>query len=257
MKVKVKWKWKQGLLRCQHWLGFKCPQSPSRRTDWSNTNWGFTFNRKLLKEQQIWQNTNWRQKHAKKIPLGMKQPDSDTFLFSEKIVQLLQMQHTWNKKHHIIPFYRVQIKNTMFIAYHCCIAQNELTHIGCLVFLLPQSLPNGQSQATCVSFSLDHPQLGKLWRAIKSKFLIVGTHVEVEWMCAQNCFFLTKSRRFHSTKWWGISQLSQGWFVLASASHSLASGVMFSQQKEVGGQCLITIGWSNGSLWSTSQLGSK
>ena len=92
----------------------------------------------------------------------MKQPDSDTFLFSEKIVQLLQMQHTWNKKHHIIPFYRVQINNTMFIAYHCCIAQNELTHIGCLVFLLPQSLPNGQSQATCVSFSLDHPQLGKL-----------------------------------------------------------------------------------------------
>ena len=63
MKVKVKWKWKQGLLRCQHWLGFKCPQSPSRHTDWSNTNWGFTFNRKLLKEQQIWQNTNWRQNH--------------------------------------------------------------------------------------------------------------------------------------------------------------------------------------------------
>ena len=196
MKVKVKWKWKQGLLRCQHWLGFKCPQSPSRRTDWSNTNWGFTFNRKLLKEQQIWQNTNWRQKHAKKIPLGMKQPDSDTFLFSEKIVQLLQMQHTWNKKHHIIPFYRVQIKNTMFIAYHCCIAQNELTHIGCLVFLLPQSLPNGQSQATCVSFSLAHPQLGKLWRAIKSKFLIVGTHVEVEWMCAQNRFFPDKVASF-------------------------------------------------------------
>ena len=124
----------------------------------------------------------------------MKQPDSDTFLFSEKIVQLLQMQHTWNKKHHIIPFYRVQINNTMFIAYHCCIAQNELTHIGCLVFLLPQSLPNGQSQATCVSFSLAHPQLGKLWRAIKSKFLIVGTHVEVEWMCAQNRFFSWQSR---------------------------------------------------------------
>ena len=43
---------------------------------------GIHFQQKLLKEQQ----NKTPIEDAKKIPLGMKQPDSDTFLFSEKIV---------------------------------------------------------------------------------------------------------------------------------------------------------------------------
>ena len=125
MKVKVKWKWKQGLLRCQHWLGFKCPQSPSRRTDWSHTNWGFTFNRKLLKEQQIWQNTNWRQNTQRRFHLAWNNQIPILFCSQRKLFSFCRCNIPGIRN--IILFLSTEYKLKILCSLHIIVALHKMS----------------------------------------------------------------------------------------------------------------------------------